>query len=85
MVEAVRANPSKTVEFVYLTYRDPSSYNPYNLKIVPYESDSKDFFTMSAAGVTHFVNGVAGILPVIVTGLPYFFRVHPIESMGTRI
>lgn len=41
---------------------DMADYHPYNLKIVPHaEVDPKNFFTMSAAGVTHFINGVAGM------------------------
>ena len=45
-----------------MTYMDITDYHPYNLKIVPHAGvDPKNFFTMSAAGVTHFINGVAGM------------------------
>jgi hypothetical protein len=45
-----------------MTYMNMADYHPYNLKIVPHaEVDPKNFFTMSAAGVTHFISGVAGV------------------------
>jgi hypothetical protein len=57
-------NSTNQLEFVYLVPADPDAPqpDPYNLKIVPHsEVNQTDFYTMSAAGVTHFVNGVAGI------------------------
>jgi dynein heavy chain len=42
-----------------------AQHNPYNLRIVPHaEVDQEDFYTMSASGVTHFVNGVAEFTPL---------------------
>jgi hypothetical protein len=52
-------------EFVYLIPRDRNAPegNPYNLKIVPHSDlDQKNFYTLSLKGVTHFVNGVAGLI-----------------------
>jgi dynein heavy chain len=73
-IEALRARGAKPTdaqgeetggEFVYLTYRDSSSYNPYKLRIVPYSKvDPADYFTMSAAGVAHFVHGGAEFTPL---------------------
>lgn len=57
----MRRNPGMDLAFVYLTYASTHDYHPYNLRIVPHAGvNSNDFFTLSAAGVTHFVNGVAG-------------------------
>ena len=39
--------------------RDPTSYNPYALDVVPFSAvDPDDFYTMSVRGVTHYVNGL---------------------------
>ena len=60
VMRAMRLYP-KSTEFVYLGRldADPNEYDPYALGIRPYESlDPRDYYTMSASGVTHFVAGV---------------------------
>ena len=45
--------------------RGTAEHNPYNLKIVSHaEADHDDFYTLSRAGVTHIVNGVAEFTPL---------------------
>lgn len=40
-------------------HRDPTSYNPYALDVVPFSAvEPDDFYTMSVRGVTHYVNGL---------------------------
>jgi hypothetical protein len=56
---ALRQYPNST-EFVYLRRldKDPTSYNPYALDVVPFAAvDPNDFYTMSVRGVTHYING----------------------------
>ena len=53
------------MEYVYLVpYQDETNepYNPYKLQIVSHASiaDKPDYYTLSATGVTHFINGEAG-------------------------
>lgn len=70
-----------------MTYMDRTDYHPYNLKIVPHaEVDPKNFFTMSAAGVTHFINGVAGNNESL-THKIYLFstRIYNVGSVGSRV
>ena len=65
-IEAVRRNPA-SLEFVYLVTveDDPSIYNPYRLEIVDHsEIRPNDYYTMSASGVTHFMDGVAEFTPL---------------------
>jgi hypothetical protein len=56
---------SKPDEFIYLNRVVESAvapYNPYYLEQVPHAGINKqDYYTMSAAGVTHFVEGEAGM------------------------
>ncbi|PRP88057.1 dynein heavy chain 6, axonemal-like [Planoprotostelium fungivorum] len=62
-IQLVKRNPT-TNEFVYLIPidKDTAEHNPYNLKIVPHSMvDNNDFYTMSAQGVTHIINGVAAL------------------------
>ena len=60
VMRAMRLYPNSS-EFVYLSRldADPTDYNPYALVIRPYERvDPGDYYTMSADGITHFVEGV---------------------------
>jgi len=57
---ALRQYPNST-EFVYLRRldKDPTSYNPYALDVVPFTAvEPNDFYTMSVRGVTHYINGI---------------------------
>eukprot|EP00727_Mastigamoeba_balamuthi_P003136 m51a1_g1282 putative dynein heavy chain axonemal (4140) ;mRNA; f:131088-144324 len=59
-IRAVKAKQVQETSFVYMTYRDNSSYNPYALAVVPYSGvNPQDYFTMSPSGVTHFCGGAA--------------------------
>lgn len=55
----------QTNEFVYLVRADrgpKATYNPYDLEIVPYSKvDKNDYYTMSSAGVTHFIGDSTGL------------------------
>lgn len=54
-------------EFVYLAPMKTTSlaYNPYNLEVVNHSDiDESHFLTMSAAGVTHFIDGQADFTPL---------------------
>jgi dynein heavy chain len=56
-MRSLRSSDPDGVHFVYLRRldRDPTTLDPYALAECPYESlDSKDYYTMSALGVTHF-------------------------------
>ncbi|EFC46212.1 axonemal dynein heavy chain [Naegleria gruberi] len=57
------------MEYVYLVpYQDETNepYNPYKLQIVSHASiaDKPDYYTLSATGVTHFINGEADFTPL---------------------
>ena len=59
VLHRLRQNPGST-EFVYLkSYRvnDSIPMNPYHLEVVGHEECENQFFTLSAYGVTHFVDG----------------------------
>eukprot|EP00760_Papus_ankaliazontas_P026353 PhM_4_TR3027/c0_g1_i1/m.46419/K10408/DNAH; dynein heavy chain, axonemal len=56
-------------EFMYLTQVPPktriSPYDPYNLIVVPHSRINKlDYWTISSAGVSHFVHGQAEFIPM---------------------
>lgn len=60
-LKALKENPFRQ-EFIYLTLRDPDSlvYRPYDLRVVPHSDvDPNHFYTMSASGVTHILDGEA--------------------------
>ena len=61
-----RGKLEKPDEFIYLNrvvQSDVAPYNPYYLEQVQHAQIVKtDYYTMSAAGVTHFVDGEAGKL-----------------------
>ena len=62
----IRAN-TDSKEFVYLTTDggDGAIYNPYNLRIVRHsEMNPARFYTMSAAGVTQFIDGQSEFTPL---------------------
>ena len=56
-----------SLEFVYLAPLKTNSlaYNPYDLEVVNHSDiDESHFYTMSAAGVTHFIDGQAEFTPL---------------------
>ncbi|QDZ24237.1 heavy chain of dynein [Chloropicon primus] len=56
-----------SLEFVYLAPLKTNSlaYNPYDLEVVNHSDIDEDhFYTMSAAGVTHFIDGQAEFTPL---------------------
>lgn len=60
LIQTLREYPN-TQDFLYLRRidRNPSEYNPYALQVVPFaEADPKDFFTLSAHGVTFYFNAI---------------------------
>ncbi|ORZ39411.1 dynein heavy chain and region D6 of dynein motor-domain-containing protein [Catenaria anguillulae PL171] len=61
------ADARKLPEFVYMRPRnmDVAIYNPYDLVVSEYEQvDKTDFFTISAAGVTHFTRETTDFTPL---------------------
>ncbi|KAG2381746.1 hypothetical protein C9374_006130 [Naegleria lovaniensis] len=67
-IDRVKKNPS-SMEYVYLVPLQEDTtepYNPYKLQIVPHAfiNDKIDYYTMSASGVTHFINGEADFTPL---------------------
>ena len=70
--------------FVYMVPRDADApvANPYDLVVVPYsEADRKDYYTMSAAGVTHF--STSGCTEI--TNLDLWVKEHDTFNMVMRI
>ena len=60
LIHTLRNYPN-TQDFVYLRRIDqnPSVYNPYALQVVSFsETNSKDFFTLSAHGITYYQSEV---------------------------
>lgn len=58
VLQSLKAHPY-TEDFVYLRRfdRNPLSYQPYALEVVPYSKvDPNDFYTMSVRGITHFLD-----------------------------
>ena len=58
-----------SLEFIYLApslvAANAEQCNPYDLDIVSHaEVNPRDFYTMSSAGVTHFVDGSADFTPL---------------------
>ena len=56
-----------SLEFVYLAPSKTNSiaYNPYDLEVVNHSNVNENhFYTMSAAGVTHFIDGQAEFTPL---------------------
>ena len=65
-IQHLLRNPD-SLEFVYLSpvNKGTPEFNPYKAKIVPHESlDESDYYTLSSAGVTHFVDGIAEFVPL---------------------
>eukprot|EP00741_Cyanophora_paradoxa_P000409 tig00000404_g400.t1 len=66
----VLSKAKSDTEFIYLNNvayhaQKGGTWNPYNLEIVPFAKvNQSDYYTISASGVTHFVNGIADYTPL---------------------